>query len=76
MKETIVDDNTVPLLQAMLRATPEERKSFWQGLEDYCEANGLEKQFYCPYVPLQMTTAQPTPNTSFKTRYGTIHNGN
>lgn len=54
--------------------TQEERKSFWKALEDYCDANGIAKEFYCPYVPLQIyngTTGEGA-NILFKTRYGVL----
>ena len=62
------DDNDVRLFVTYLRSTPEQRKEYWKALEDLCEENGLAKGFYCPYVPLQIVSANGT-NVKIKTRY-------
>lgn len=61
-------------LQAFISSTPQQRKDFWKALEDYCDANGIAKEFYCPYVPLQVYNGTFTEEgkPSFKTRYGVI----
>ena len=54
----MLDDNTVNLLGAFLNSSPEERKEYWKGLEKFCEDNGYEKGFYCPYIPLQIISVK------------------
>lgn len=29
----------------------ELRGEMWRRLEEWCDANGYEKGFYCPYIP-------------------------
>ena len=62
------DDSDAKFFGAYLRSTPEQRKEYWKALEDLCEENGLAKGFYCPYVPLQIVSANET-NVKIKTGY-------
>lgn len=67
-----------PSLAEQIRAIPAEP----QPRPDLCQYKGSSPfdagLFYCPYVPLQFTTARAeailNPSIGFKTRYGVIAN--
>ena len=71
----MMGEKTAALLQWMMQKK-ENNKEFWDELGDWCDKNGLARQFYCPYVPLQKCKAiYPGVNSApiaFKTRYGVI----
>jgi hypothetical protein len=54
------------LLLALLRATPEERESFWKNLQNMAEKNGMSPGFYHPYIPLQIYGVSDTKPKRFQ----------